>query len=129
MSDEELERIRQKKVQQLLNVAKEKELREKRMEELKQSEEAPKNVTEQDKLQLMSYFLTPDAYEYWKILYDAPQKKQTADTIFLNVLYLIKIGYLEGQQISRIGVKKLERKIEGIPSSITIKRKGEKDES
>ena len=53
-------------------------------------------------------------------------ERPTAETIFLNVLYLIKIGFLEGKQISRLGIKKLERKIEGIPSSITIKRKGEK---
>jgi len=39
---------------------------------------------------------------------------------------MIKIGFLEGKQISRLGIKKLEREIEGIPSSITIKRKGEK---
>lgn len=123
MSDEELERIRRKKTEQLMRLMEE---RKKRMNELQQAEESPKSVSEKDKLTLMQYFLTQDAYEYWFMLYNNPAKRPTAETIFLNVLYLIKIGFLEGKQISRLGIKKLERKIEGIPSSITIKRKGEK---
>ena len=64
--------------------------------------------------------------EYWTGLNENPSKKPTAETIFKNVLYMIKIGFLEEKQITRIGIKRLERDIEGIPSSITIKRKGEK---
>ena len=123
MSDEELERIRRKKTEQLMRLMEE---RKKRMNELQKADESPKSVSETDKLSLMEYFLTPDAYDYWILLYNNPAKRSTAETIFLNVLYLIKIGFLEGKQISRLGIKKLERKIEGIPPSITIKRKGEK---
>ena len=121
--DKELEKIRGEKTQELLRIA---EQRKKRMEELKEAEEAPKNIEEKDKLALMQFFLVSEAYEYWIQLYDSSDKKQTAETIFKNVLYMIKIGFMEGKQVNRIGIKKLERDIEGIPPSITIKRKGEK---
>jgi DNA-binding TFAR19-related protein (PDSD5 family) len=124
--DMELEKIRAKKAQELLKIA---EQRKKRMQELKDAEEAPRSVEEKDKLALMQFFLVPEAYEYWIQLYEESDKKQTAETIFKNVLYMIKIGYMEGKQITRIGIKKLERDIEGIPPSITIKRKGEKERS
>lgn len=126
IEDKELEKIRRKKTQELLRIA---EQRKKRMEELKEAEEAPKSVEEKDKLALMQFFLVQEAYEYWIQLYDSSDKKQTAETIFKNVLYMIKIGYMEGKQVTRIGIKKLERDIEGIPPSITIKRKGEKKRS
>ena len=126
IEDKELEKIREKKTQKLLRIA---EQRKKRMEELKEAEEAPKSVEEKDKLALMQFFLVQEAYEYWIQLYDSSDKKQTAETIFKNVLYMIKIGYMEGKQVTRIGIKKLERDIEGIPPSITIKRKGEKKRS
>ena len=126
IEDKELEKIRGKKTQELLRIA---EQRKKRMEELKEAEEAPKSVEEKDKLALMQFFLVQEAYEYWIQLYDSSDKKQTAETIFKNVLYMIKIGYMEGKQVTRIGIKKLERDIEGIPPSITIKRKGEKKRS
>ncbi|NPD89105.1 MAG: hypothetical protein HGN29_10300 [Asgard group archaeon] len=124
--DKELEKIREKKTQELLRIA---EQRKRRMEELKEAEEAPKSVEEKDKLALMQFFLVPEAYEYWIQLYESSDKKQTAETIFKNVLYMIKIGFMEGKQVTRIGIKKLERDIEGIPPSITIKRKGEKKRS
>ncbi|MCE7741028.1 MAG: hypothetical protein GOP50_01095 [Candidatus Heimdallarchaeota archaeon] len=122
-SDDELEAIRKKKTQELLRIA---EMRKERMEDLKSAEEAPQSVEEKDKIALMQFFLVQEAYDYWSDLYNSPNKKQTAEVIFKNVLYMIKIGFLEGKQISRLGIKKLEREIEGIPSSITIKRKGEK---
>lgn len=122
-SDDELEAIRKKKTQELLRIA---EMRKERMEDLKSAEEAPQSVEEKDKIALMQFFLVQEAYNYWSDLYNSPNKKQTAEVIFKNVLYMIKIGFLEGKQISRLGIKKLEREIEGIPSSITIKRKGEK---
>lgn len=122
-TDDELEKIRQRKTQELLKLA---EQRKARMEELKQAKEAPKSVTDEDKVGLMQFFLVPEAYDYWQDLYNTMDKKETAEIIFKNVLYMIKIGFLEGKQITRIGIKKLEREIEGIPSSITIKRKGEK---
>jgi DNA-binding TFAR19-related protein (PDSD5 family) len=122
-NDDELEAIRRRKAQELMRIA---ERRKERMEELKQAEEAPQSVEEKDKIALMQFFLVPEAYDYWSDLYNSPTKKQTAEIIFKNVLYMIKIGFLEGKQVSRLGIKKLEREIEGIPSSITIKRKGEK---
>ena len=122
-TDEELEKIRQKKAQKLLEIA---NMRKQRMEELKNAEQAPPSVDENEKISLMQFFLVPEAFEYWTCLNDSSSKKSTAETIFKNVLYMIKIGYLEGRQITRIGIKRLERDIEGIPSSITIKRKGEK---
>jgi len=123
-TDDELEKIKQRKAEELMQIA---ELRKQRMEELKEAEESPASIEEKDKLALMQYFLSPDAYDYWINLYENLSKKPTAESIFKNVLYMIKIGFLEGKQISRLGVKKLEREIEGIPSSITIKRKGEKE--
>ena len=123
-TDDELEKINQRKAEELMQIA---ELRKQRMEELKEAEESPASIEEKDKLALMQYFLSPDAYDYWINLYENLSKKPTAETIFKNVLYMIKIGFLEGKQISRLGVKKLEREIEGIPSSITIKRNGEKE--
>ena len=123
-TDNELEKIRHKKTQELMRLA---ERRKARMEELMQAKEAPKSVTDEDKIGLMQFFLVPEAYDYWFDLYTTADKKTTAETIFKNVLYMIKIGFLEGKQITRIGIKKLEREIEGIPSSITIKRKGEKE--
>jgi DNA-binding TFAR19-related protein (PDSD5 family) len=123
-SDDELEKIRLRKTQELMKLA---EQRKARMEELKQAKEAPKSVSDEDKVGLMQFFLVPEAYDYWQDLYDTTDKKETAETIFKNVLYMIKIGFLEGKQITRIGIKKLEREIEGIPASITIKRKGEKE--
>ncbi len=122
-TDDELEKIRLRKTQELMKLA---EQRKTRMEELKQAKEAPKSVTDEDKIGLMQFFLVPEAYDYWQDLYNTDDKKETAETIFKNVLYMIKIGFLEGKQITRIGIKKLEREIEGVPSSITIKRKGEK---
>ncbi|MHA1198152.1 MAG: hypothetical protein ACTSQF_02160 [Candidatus Heimdallarchaeaceae archaeon] len=122
-NDDELEAIRKKKTQELLRIA---EQRKERMEDLKNAEEAPQSVEEKDKIALMQFFLVPEAYDYWSDLNNSPSKQQTAEIIFKNVLYMIKIGFLEGKQISRLGIKKLEREIEGIPSSITIKRKGEK---
>ncbi|MCG3258568.1 MAG: hypothetical protein H7644_02380 [Candidatus Heimdallarchaeota archaeon] len=123
-TDDELEKIKQRKAKELMQIA---EQRKQRMEELKEAEKSPANIEEKDKLALMQYFLALDAYDYWINLYENLSKKPTAETIFKNVLYMIKIGFLEGKQISRLGVKKLEREIEGIPSSITIKRKGEKE--
>jgi DNA-binding TFAR19-related protein (PDSD5 family) len=122
-NDDELEAIRKRKTEELIRLA---EIRKERMEELKNAEEAPQSVEEKDKIALMQFFLVPEAYDYWSELYNSPNKNQTAEIIFKNVLYMIKIGFLEGKQISRLGIKKLEREIEGIPSSITIKRKGEK---
>ena len=122
-TDEELEKIRQRKAQKLLEIA---NLRKQRMEELKNAEQAPPSVDESDRISLMQFFLVPEAFEYWTSLNENPSKKPTAETIFKNVLYMIKIGFLEGRQITRIGIKRLERDIEGIPPSITIKRKGEK---
>jgi len=124
ITDDELEKIKQRKAKELMQIA---EQRKQRMEELKETEESPASIEEKDKFALMEYFLAPDAYDYWINLYENLSKKPTAETIFKNVLYMIKIGFLEGKQISRLGVKKLEREIEGIPSSITIKRKGEKE--
>lgn len=121
--DDELKRIKERKAKELMRIA---QLRQEGMETLKKAEEAPKSVTEEDKINVMNYFLTSEAYEYWKVLYDTQNKKETAETIFINVLYLVKIGYMEGRQISRLGIKKLERKIDNIPSTLTIKRKGEK---
>ncbi len=123
-TDDELDKIRKKKTQELLEIA---NLRKHRMEELKQSEQAPASVEEKDKLALMKFFLVPEAYNYWVSLYDDQNKKVTAETIFKNLIYMVKIGYMEGKQITRLGIKKLEREIEGIPPSITIKRKGEKE--
>ncbi|MHA2357994.1 MAG: hypothetical protein ACXABK_04415 [Candidatus Heimdallarchaeaceae archaeon] len=123
-TDEELAKIREKKAKELMKIA---EQRKQRMEELREAEEAPKSVEEKDKLALMQFFLVADAYDYWINLYTNNEKKHTAETIFKNVLYMIKIGYLEGRQITRIGIRKLEREIEGIPPSVTIKRKGEKE--
>ncbi|MHA1219552.1 MAG: hypothetical protein ACTSSN_00105 [Candidatus Heimdallarchaeaceae archaeon] len=123
-TDDELEKIKQRKAKELMQIA---EQRKQRMEELKEAEKSPANIEEKEKLALMQYFLALDAYDYWINLYENLSKKPTAETIFKNVLYMIKIGFLEGKQISRLGVKKLEREIEGIPSSITIKRKGEKE--
>ena len=121
--DDELKRIKERKAKELMRIA---QLRQEGMETLKKAEEAPKSVTEEDKINVMNYFLTSEAYEYWKVLYDTQNKKETAETIFINVLYLVKIGYMEGKQISRLGIRKLERKIDNIPSTVTIKRKGEK---
>ena len=121
--DDELKKIKERKAKELMRIA---QLRQEGMETLKEAEEAPKSVTEEDKINVMNYFLTSEAYEYWKVLYDTQNKKETAETIFINVLYLVKIGYMEGRQISRLGIKKLERKIDNIPSTVTIKRKGEK---
>ena len=126
IEDEELRKIRERKTQELLRLA---EQRKKQQEELKKADEAPQNITEDDKLNVMQYFLTPDAFAYWKQLYDVPEKNDTAETIFINVLYLVKIGYMEGKQISALGIKKLERKIDNIPPTITIKRKGQKEQS
>ncbi|MBA7537633.1 hypothetical protein ES705_29902 [subsurface metagenome] len=122
--DDELKKIKERKAKELMRIA---QLRQEGMETLKKAEEAPKSVTEEDKLNVMNYFLTSEAYEYWKVLYDTQNKKETAETIFINVLYLVKVGYMEGRQISRLGIKKLERKIDNIPSTLTIKRKGEKN--
>ena len=122
-TDNELDKIRQKKAQELLEIA---NLRKQRMEELKKSDEAPASIEEKDKLALMKFFLVPEAYNYWISIYEDSNKNATAETIFKNLLYIVKIGYMEGKQITRLGIKKLEREIEGIPSSITIKRKGEK---
>ncbi|MHA1114916.1 MAG: hypothetical protein K9W45_06815 [Candidatus Heimdallarchaeum aukensis] len=126
LDDEELQRIREKKAQQLRQIL---EQRKSKMEQLKQEETAPKSITKEDKYRLMNYFLTDDAFSYWKSLYENPQKHNTAETIFINLLYLIKIGFMEGKLISLLGIKKLERKIDNIPSKITIKRKGEKERS
>ncbi|MHA1482157.1 MAG: hypothetical protein ACTSUP_05190 [Candidatus Heimdallarchaeaceae archaeon] len=125
-TDNELDKIRKKKAQELLKIA---NLRKQRMEDLKQSEKAPASVEENDKLALMKFFLVPEAYDYWFSLYENHNKKVTAETIFKNLLYMVKIGYMEGKQITRLGIKKLEREIEGIPPSITIKRKGEKEKT
>ena len=125
-TDDELEAIRRKKTQELMKIA---EKRKERMEQLKNAEQAPQSIDEKDKISLMQFFLVPEAYDYWSSLYYNLNKKQTAEIIFKNVLYMIKIGFLEGKQISRLGIKKLEREIEGIPSSITIKRKGEKEKT
>lgn len=123
-TDNELDKIRKKRAQELLEIA---NLRKQRMEELKQSKQAPASVEEKDKLALIKFFLVPEAYVYWFSLYEDHNKKMTAETIFKNLLYMVKIGYMEGKQITRLGIKKLEREIEGIPPSITIKRKGEKE--
>ncbi len=125
-NDDELDAIRKRKAQELMKIA---EKRKERMEELKNAEEVPQSIEEKDKIALMQYFLVPEAFEYWSSLYRTSNKNQTAEIIFKNVLYMIKIGFLEGKQISRLGIKKLEREIEGIPSSITIKRKGEKEKT
>ena len=70
--DKELKKIRVKKAQELLQIA---EQRKKRMQELKDAEEAPRSVEEKDKLALMQFFLVPEAYEYWIQLYEGSDKK------------------------------------------------------
>ena len=53
-TDNELDKIRKKRAQELLEIA---NLRKQRMEELKQSKQAPASVEEKDKLALIKFFL------------------------------------------------------------------------
>ena len=66
--DDELKRIKERKAEELKRLS---QLRHERMENLKKAEEAPKSVTEEDKINVMNYFLTAEAYEYWKFLYNS----------------------------------------------------------
>ncbi len=124
--DIELQKIRARKAQQLMEIAKR---RKEQMEKMKNKENSPYEITEEDKYKIMQYYLTNEAFEYWKLLYSTSNKKKTAETIFINVLYLVKIGFMEGKQLSKLGVKKLERKIDNIPPKITIKRKNEEEQT
>ncbi|MHA1770254.1 MAG: DNA-binding protein [Candidatus Thorarchaeota archaeon] len=109
--DDELERIRKKKMEQL--IAREKRLRE-------QQERQQKTSTE--RLNLLNRFLAPDAASYLAAI--RKNEPVIAKRIEDVILYLIVYRGIR-QMFSQLDVRYVERQIKGEGPRIKIQRDGE----
>ena len=118
-NDLTIEEIRERKKRQLIN----------QIENEKKASEATNTVlnetdTQEEKKELLlKQVLVSEAYHY---LEQRPADLQ--DKLLSNIKTMLSTGELSyGYQITLIGLKRLERKVLGIESSITIRRRGKDD--
>ncbi|MFX1486181.1 MAG: DNA-binding protein [Promethearchaeota archaeon] len=108
---DELERIKKKKLMELMKEAKDREREEEKQKEVESSKD-----------QTLKAVCTPDAYQYLESLQKV--KPKTAIEIGRIIIFLTTRRKLGGR-VTKTGVMILERRIEGVGPRIRIKRRGE----
>ncbi|MFX0068019.1 MAG: DNA-binding protein [Promethearchaeota archaeon] len=108
---DELERIKKKKLMELMKEA-----------EKREREEEKQKEVDSRKDQILKTVCMPDAYSYLESLRRA--KPITANGIERIIIYLTTQRRLEGK-VTKTGVMILERRIEGVEPKIRIKHRGE----
>ncbi|MBD3188453.1 hypothetical protein GF325_16600 [Candidatus Bathyarchaeota archaeon] len=128
--DDELEALRRKKMKEML-------ARHQKMQAEKEYKENSKIMMQQNIRNALAYLLAPNAYEYLgnikeknKRLYDTIISRLFPPEIMLkldSLLYAINIGRVPRGVIPLIEIQHLEREILGIKSTISYKKRGEKE--
>ena len=108
---DELERIKKRKLMELMKEAKDRERKEERQKEV-----------ESTKDQMLKTICMPDAYQYLESLRKA--KPKTAIEIERIIIFLTTRRKLGGK-VTKTGVMILERRIERVGPKIRIKHRGE----
>lgn len=120
MSDQdELEKIKQRKMKRFLERAEQLKSKEKKLEN-NQQEQATRVKEAQS--QILAKILDPEARKYLAYLNDTkPNIAQKIESTILPLVLQNRIFY-----VSKIDIRALERRIEGVKPSILVKRRGEK---
>lgn len=128
--DDELEALRRKKMKEML-------ARQQKMQAEKEYKENSQIMMQQNIRNALAYLLAPNAYEYLEKIKD--KNKRLYDTIITrlfppeimlkldSLLYAINVGRVPRGVIPLIEIQHLEREILGIKSTISYKKRGEKE--
>ncbi|MFQ5820016.1 MAG: DNA-binding protein [Candidatus Heimdallarchaeota archaeon] len=123
MSDQdELEKIKQRKLRQILERAEQMQSTKAKLE--KETKEQATEV-KKARMQILSRILEPDANKYLAQLRDSkPEIAQRIENIILSL-------FLQKQliSVSKVQIRALERRLEGVEPSIMVKRRGKKMKS
>ncbi len=119
---DELEKIKQRKLKQLLERAERMQSTKAKLEE-KQKEQAAEVM--KARMQILSRILEPDANKYFARLRGSkPEIAQRIENIILSL-------FLQKQliSVSKVQIRAIERRLEGVEPSIMVKRRGKKIKS
>lgn len=123
LSDQdELEKIKQRKLKQILERAERMQSTKAKLEE-EQKEQTAEVM--KARMQILSRILEPDANKYLAQLKDnKPEIAQRIENIILSL-------FLQKQliSVSKVQIRALERRLEGVEPSIMVKRRGKKIKS
>lgn len=123
LSDQdELEKIKQRKLRQILERAEQMKSTKAKLE--KETKEQATEV-KKARMQILSRILEPDANKYLAQLRDSkPEIAQRIENIILSL-------FLQKQliSVSKVQIRALERRLEGVEPSIMVKRRGKKMKS
>ncbi len=120
MSDQdELEKIKRRKMRRFLERAEKLQSEEQKLE-TDQQEQATR--VQEARSQILAKILDPEARQYLAYLNDTkPITAQKIESTILSLAIQNRIFY-----VSKIDIRALERRIEGVKPSILVKRRGEK---
>jgi len=123
LSDQdELEKIKQRKLRQILERAEQMQSTKAKLE--KETKEQATEV-KKARMQILYRILEPDANKYLAQLRDSkPEIAQRIENIILSL-------FLQKQliSVSKVQIRALERRLEGVEPSIMVKRRGKKMKS
>ncbi len=120
MSDQdELEKIKRRKMKRFLERAEQLQSEEKK---LKTNQQEQATRVQEARSQILAKILDPEARQYLAYLNDTkPNTAQKIESTILPLVLQNRIFY-----VSKIDIRALERRVEGVESSILVKRRGEK---
>ena len=120
LSDQdELEKIKRRKMRRFLERAEQLQSEEQKLE-TDQQEQATR--VQEARSQILAKILDPEARQYLAYLNDTkPETAQKIESTILPLVLQNRIFY-----VSKIDIRALERRIEGVEPSILVKRRGEK---
>lgn len=123
LSDQdELEKIKQRKLKQLLERAEQLQSMKARQENDQQEQAAR---VKEARLQILTRVLDPEAHNYLRQLSTTkPETVEKIESIIISLVLQRRLTY-----VSKVQIRALERRIEGVEPSITVKRRGKKAES
>ncbi len=123
LSDQdELEKIKQRKLRQILKRAEQMQSTKTKMEE--ETKERAAEV-KKARMQILSRILEPDANKYLTRLRDSkPEIAQRIENIIISLFLQKQLIY-----VSKVQIRALERRLEGVEPSIMVKRRGKKMKS
>jgi len=120
LSDQdELEKIKQRKLKRFLERAEQLKSKE-QQSQINQEEQVTK--VQEARSQILSKVLDPEARQYLTYLNETkPNTAQKIESTILPLVLQNRIFY-----VSKIDIRALERRIEGVEPSILVKRRGKK---
>lgn len=123
LSDQdELEKIKQRKLRQLLERAEQQQAAKAHQENEQQNQE---DKEREMRTQLLDRYLDSEARQYiTQMNATKPQTAQHIETIIISLILQNRVNY-----ITKVQIRALERRIEGVEPSISVKRRGKKIES